>query len=223
MPQGIISLIHEQTGGNPFFVEEISSELIESGTVQVSDRQAMLSSLWIILSLPNTVQAVIRARLDRLDRYARESLRLASVIGREFSRRILEQISDSIERLSEALETLKNLELIQQIRVIPEAEYLFKHVITQEVTYDTLLKQKRKELHSLVGRAIEELYADRLEEFYEMLAFHYRRAEEWSLAYRYNREAAIKAQSLSAYIETLGYLDTALEALKQLPQYAGTS
>ena len=68
---------------------------------------------------------------------------------------------------------MKNLELIQQIRVIPEAEYLFKHVITQEVTYETLLKQKRKELHGLVGQAIEELYADRLEEFYEMLAFHY--------------------------------------------------
>jgi len=218
LPQGIISLIHEQTGGNPFFVEEISNELIESGTVQVSDRQVVLRQSLDNLTLPNTVQAVIRARLDRLDRYARESLRLASVIGREFARRILEQISDSTERLSEALETLKNLELIQQIRVIPEAEYLFKHVITQEVTYETLLKQKRKELHSLVGRAIEKLYADRLEEFYEMLAFHYQRAEDWSLAYRYNREAGLKAQSLSAYIETLSYLDTALEALKQLPR-----
>ena len=218
IPPGIITLVHKLTGGNPFFVEEISSELLESDTVQVSDRQVVLRQSLDNLTLPNTVQAVIRARLDRLDRYTRKSLRLASVIGREFSRRILEQISDSIERLSEALETLKNLELIQQIRVIPEAEYLFKHVITQEVTYDTLLKQKRKELHSLVGRAIEELYADRLEEFYEMLAFHYRRAEEWSLAYRYNREAALKAQSLSAYIETLGYLDAALQALKQLPR-----
>ncbi len=161
---------------------------------------------------------MIRARIDRLDHRARESLRLASVIGREFARRVLEQISGSIEKLTESLETLKNLELIQQIRVFPEAEYLFKHVITQEVTYATLLKQKRKELHGIVGRAIEELYADRLEEFYEMLAFHYRRAEDWSRAYRYNREAGLKAQSLSAYIETLSYLDAALEALKQLPR-----
>jgi len=218
VPQGIITLVHEQTGGNPFYVEEISSELIESDTVQVSDKQAVLKRSLDNLTLPNTVQAVIRARLDRLDSHARESLRLASVIGREFARRILEQISDSNERLSEALETLKNLELIQQIQVIPEAEYLFKHVITQEVTYETLLKQKRKELHSLVGRAIEQLYPDRLEEFYEMLAFHFRRAENWSLAYRYSREAGLKAQSLSAYIETLSYLDAALEALRQLPR-----
>jgi class 3 adenylate cyclase/tetratricopeptide (TPR) repeat protein len=218
LPRRIITLVHEQTGGNPFFVEEISSELIESGTVQVNDRQAVLKRSVDNLALPNTVQAVIRARLDRLDRRSRESLRLASVIGREFARRILEQISDSSERLSESLETLKNLELIQQIRVIPEAEYLFKHVITQEVTYETLLKQKRKELHGLVGQAIEGLYADRREEFYEMLAFHYRRAEDWSRAYRYNREAGLKAQSLSAYIETISYLDTALESLKKLPR-----
>ena len=218
VPREIIALVHELTGGNPFFVEEISSELIESGNVQVSDRQVVLKRFLDNLSLPNTVQAVIRARLDRLDRWTRESLGLASVIGREFARKILEQISDSTERLSESLETLKNLELIQQIRIIPEEEYLFKHVITQEVTYETLLKQKRKELHSLVAQAIEELYADRLEEFYEMLAFHYWRAEVWSCAYRYNREAGLKAQSLSAYIETLSYLEAALEALKNLPR-----
>jgi tetratricopeptide (TPR) repeat protein len=218
IPKRIITLVHELTGGNPFFVEEISSELIEGGTVQVRDRQAVLKRSLDNLSLPNTVQAVIRARLDRLDRWARESLRLASVIGREFARRILEQITDSTEKLSESLETLKILELIQQIRVIPEAEYMFKHVITQEVTYETLLKQQRKELHGLVGQAIEELYADRLEEYYEMLAFHYRRAEDWSHAYRYNREAGLKAQSLSAYIETLSYLEAALEALKKLPR-----
>ena len=218
LPQNIIFQVHEQTGGNPFFVEEISSELKESGTVEISGRQALLKRSPGSLTLPNTVQAVIRARLDRLDHPARESLRLASVIGREFTGRILEQISDSTARLSESLDTLKNLELIQQTRVIPETEYLFKHVITQEVTYESLLKKKRKELHGLIGRAIEELYADRLEEFFEMLAFHYRRAEDWSRAYRYNREAGMKAQSLSAYIETLTYLDTALEALKKLPR-----
>ncbi len=113
---------------------------------------------------------------------------------------------------------MKNLELIQQIRVVPEAEYLFKHVITQEVTYETLLKQKRKDLHGLVGQAIEKLYADRREEFYEMLAFHYRRAEDWSRAYKYNRDAGLKAQSFSAYIEALNYLKAALEALKKLPR-----
>jgi class 3 adenylate cyclase/tetratricopeptide (TPR) repeat protein len=218
LPNGMVPVIHERTGGNPFFVEEISSALIEEGTAQLKDKNAILTKSIENLSFPTTIQAVIRARLDRLDGSTRESLRLASVIGREFTRRILEQISDSTERLSASLETLKDLELIQQTRVVPEAEYLFKHVITQEVTYETLLKQKRKELHGLVAQAIEELYADRLEEFYEMLAFHYWRAEVWSCAYRYNREAGLKAQSLSAYIETLSYLEAALEALKNLPR-----
>jgi class 3 adenylate cyclase/tetratricopeptide (TPR) repeat protein len=218
LPKGIVPVIHERTGGNPFFVEEISSALIEEGTVQLKDRRAVLTRSLENLSFPNTVQAVIRARLDRLDHYTRESLRLASVIGREFARRILEQISGSTERLSESLETLKILELIQQIRVIPEPEYMFKHVITQEVTYETLLKQKRKELHGLVGQAIEELYADRLEEFYEMLAFHFWRGEDWPRAYKYNREAGLKAQSFSAYIEALNFLKAALDALKKLPR-----
>jgi len=218
LPQGIVPVIHERTGGNPFFVEEISKALIEEGTVQLKDKTAILTKSPENLSFPNTVQAVIRARLDRLDGDTRESLRLASVIGREFARKILEQISDSSERLSESLETLKNLELIQQIRVIPEAEYLFKHVITQEVTYETLLKQKRKELHSLVGQAIEVQYADRLEEFYEMLAFHFWKGEDWPRAHRYNREAGLKAQSFSAYVEAFNFLETALAALKKLPR-----
>jgi len=218
LPNGIVPVIHERTGGNPFFVEELSSALIEEGTVQLKDQKAILTKSIENLSFPTTIQAVIRARLDRLDGSTRESLRLASVIGREFTRRILEQISDSTEMLSASLETLKDLELIQQTRVVPEAEYLFKHVITQEVTYETLLKLKRKELHGLVGQAIEKLYMDRLEEFYEMLAFHYWRAKDWSRAYRYNREAGLKALSLSAYIETQSYLEAALEALKNLPR-----
>jgi predicted ATPase/class 3 adenylate cyclase len=218
LPNGMVPVIHERTGGNPFFVEELSSALIEEGTVQLKDQKATLTKSIENLSFPTTIQAVIRARLDRLDGSTRESLRLASVIGREFTRRILEQISDSTEMLSASLETLKDLELIQQTRVVPEAEYLFKHVITQEVTYETLLKLKRKELHGLVGQAIEKLYMDRLEEFYEMLAFHYWRAKDWSRAYRYNRGAGLKALSLSAYIETQSYLEAALEALKNLPR-----
>ena len=110
------------------------------------------------------------------------------------------------------------MELIQQTQVLPEAAYMFKHVITQEVTYKTILKQKRKELHTAVGEAIEALYTDRLEEFYEMLAYHYWRSEKWDKAYRYNREAGLKAQALSAYIEARGFLEASLAALGKLPR-----
>ena len=218
LPDGIVSLIHERTGGNPFFVEEVSRALIEEGTIECSKGQAVLTQSLENLSLPNTVQAVIRARLDRLDEFSQESLRLASVVGREFAHRILEQISASKQQLEGALENLKMMELIQQTQVFPEAAYMFKHVITQEVTYKTILKQKRKELHTAVGEAIEALYMDRLEEFYEMLAYHYWRSEKWDKAYRYNREAGLKAQALSAYIEARGFLEASLTALTKLPR-----
>ncbi|CAB5131627.1 Adenylate cyclase (EC / Guanylate cyclase (EC [Olavius algarvensis associated proteobacterium Delta 3] len=217
LPEEMVGLIHDQTGGNPFFVEEISRTLMEEGAIKNENSKAVLTRSLKKLSLPNTVEAVIRSRLDRLDRHSQDSLRLASVIGLEFARRILEQITTSQERLSNSLENLKLLELIQQTQVVPEAEYMFKHAITQEVTYETLLKQKRKELHAIVGRAIEELYAERLEEYYEMLAYHFRRGEDWDKAFRYNREAGLKAQALSAYIEAQQFLEVALDALKKLP------
>lgn len=144
LPHGISSLLFERTSGNPFFVEEISRALIEEGKIQVENQKAVLSQSIEDLSLPNTVQSVIRARIDRLDRHSRELLRRASVIGREFAHRILERISSSKEHLTGSLEDLKSLELIQQTRVMPEAEYIFEHVITQEVTYETLLLQKRR-------------------------------------------------------------------------------
>jgi predicted ATPase len=217
LPEGIGPLIHERTGGNPFFIEEISSALIEEGTIQVKDRQAMLTRPLDKLTLPDTVQAVIRSRLDRLDQYSRESMRLASVIGREFTRRILEQISTFKEQLSQSLETLKVLELIQQIRVVPEMEYMFKHVITQEVTYETLLHQQRKELHGLVGQAIEELYQDRTEEQVDILHHHFRRAENWSKAVKYGRLAANRAYRLSQFQEAVAVFEQTKSCLQHLP------
>jgi len=217
LPEGIASKIHERTGGNPFFTEEISNALLEEGMVQVKDNNAELSQSLEHLMLPDTVQSVIRARLDRLDHFSRESLRLASVIGREFARRLLEKISSSGEQLSKSLEELKVLEMIQQIRVIPEAEYMFKHIITQEVTYETLLRQKRKELHGLVGRAIEDLYQDRLEEQVNLLYRHFSLAEDWFKAAEYGRRAGNRAYRLGQFQEAVIMFDNAQSCLGQLP------
>ena len=217
LPDGIAPLIHERTGGNPFFIEEISSALIEEGTIQIKDRQAMLTRPLHKLALPDTVQAVIRSRLDRLDQYSRESMRRASVIGREFTRRILEQISTFKEQLSQSLENLKVLELIQQIRVVPEMEYMFKHVITQEVTYETLLHQQRKELHGLVGQAIEELHQDRIEEQVNILHHHFRQAENWAKAVKYGRLAANRAYRLSQFQEAVAVFEQTKSCLLHLP------
>jgi class 3 adenylate cyclase/tetratricopeptide (TPR) repeat protein len=216
LPAEIASKIHERTGGNPFFTEEISNALIEDGMIQIKGGQAVLSQSPEYLILPDTVQAVIRTRLDRLDHYSRESLRLASVIGREFAQRLLEQISTSRDQLSQALEELKILEMIQQIRVIPEAEYMFKHVITQEVTYETLLHQKRKELHGMVGQAIEELYHERIEEQVSLLYRHFSLADDWPQAAEYGRRAANRAYRLGQYQEAVIMFDNALSCLDRL-------
>lgn len=218
LPEGLSSLIHERTGGNPFFIEGICKALIEEGTVQLKESRALLTRSLEHLTLPDTVQAVIRARLDRVDRYSQELLGLASVIGKGFTLPILERISTARERLPQCLETLKLLELIDQIRVAPEATYMFKNMLIQEVTYETLLRQKRKELHGLVGQTIEELYPERLAEQYEVLAFHFAKGENWTKALEYYFKAGQKAAKTFATREAVALFDRALEAADQYGQ-----
>ena len=216
IPEGIAPLVHERTDGNPFFIEEICNALFKDGKIRTENRHAVMTQSLENLSLPNSVQAVIRARLDRLNQYNHEVLRLASVIGREFSHRILEQITTFKEQLSEAIDDLKVSELIQQIRVIPESEYMFKHVITQEVTYETILLKRRKELHGLVGRAIEELYQNRIEEQVNLLYRHFSRAENWTKAAEYGGKAAKRAYRLGQFKESVSMFDNAKLCLKKL-------
>ena len=139
------------------------------------------------------------------------------MIGREFARRILERISEATAqaRLSPSLETLKTLELIQQIRFVPEAAYMFKHVLTQEVTYATLLLQKRKELHGLVARAIEELYADHMEEHVEALAYQHDHGEVWDKAVEFQIKAGMKARQKFDLETARLYFDRAREILNK--------
>jgi len=210
LPDGFASLIHEHTGGNPFFIEEVCTALTEDGTVRLEGRQAAFMHSLEKLSLPATVQAVLSARLDRLDPAAKEVIQLASVIGREFALRILEQIFDPGDRLSLSLETLKFQELIHQIRLIPEAEYMFKHVITQVVVYESLLLKRRKNLHARVGRAIEELYFERLEEQYEKLAYHYLNSSETGKAIHFLEMAGDKATRVHSLTEARRHYETVL-------------
>ncbi len=216
LPQGLIGLIHDRTDGNPLFIEEICYSLIEEGVMVVKDGQAALTRSLENLTLPNTVQAIIRTRLDRLDSNTKEALRMASVIGRVFIQPILERLYSAQAALSESLETLKALEVIQQIRFFPEAEYTFKHMLVQEVVYETLLLQHRKEVHSAIGRSIEELYAERLEEQAPILAYHYTRSERQDKAVQYALLAGDKAVGLYANTEATTYYEQALTMARAL-------
>jgi class 3 adenylate cyclase/tetratricopeptide (TPR) repeat protein len=216
IPGALRDMIYERTGGNPLFIEEVSNSLLEQGVVLVQNRQVALTRSEEDLHLPDTVQAVISSRIDQLNEKVQETLRLASVIGREFERSILERITPDPQQLSKPLEELKALEVIQQTRVLPEAEYIFKHVLTQVVVYDRLLLRRRKELHGLVGQAIEELYADRIEERAGILAYHYARSEHQDKAVKYALLAGDQAAALYANTEATTYFEQALTKARAL-------
>jgi class 3 adenylate cyclase/tetratricopeptide (TPR) repeat protein len=217
LPDGLARLIHDRTGGNPLFVEEACYSLVEEGVVVVKNKQAVLTKSLEDLVLPETVQAIIRTRLDRLDSNTKEALRLASVIGRVFSQRILERIYSARAALSDSLDVLKATEVIQQIRVLPEAEYTFRHVLAQTVAYETLLLKKRKELHGAIGEAIEELYSERLEEQASILAYHYARSDKHDKAVAFAFLAGDQAARLCANTDATTYYEQALETARGLP------
>jgi serine/threonine protein kinase/tetratricopeptide (TPR) repeat protein/class 3 adenylate cyclase len=209
LPEGLGDLLYRRTGGNPFFIEEVCRSLVDDAMVRVVDGVAKLESSLEDLNLPDTVQSLIRTRLDNLDADSQMLLRHASVLGREFNLRILERMIVSKSAIARCLDILQKQGLIQQIRVLPENIYRFKHVMTQEVVYDSLLLHQRKALHEAAGLAIEELYNGRVEEQLELLTFHYNRAENWPKAVRFGRESAEKASRLSRFAEALAMLEQA--------------
>ena len=213
----LAQLIYDRSGGNPFFVEEICLNLKEEGKVQMEQGTAMLSSSPEILRLPETIQALILSRLDRLNRRTKEILQRAAVIGREFTRTILQRVTGNEPGLASALTTLKTLGLIQQVNVLPEPAYKFRHALTQEVAYDSLLGHEKKEIHQLVAEAIEEFYKERLEEHFDFLAEHFSRADYWWKAVDYGVKSSEKAKALGQFPEALNLLKKAEAWLFRLP------
>jgi class 3 adenylate cyclase/tetratricopeptide (TPR) repeat protein len=213
LPTGFAGLVHERTGGNPFFTEEISTALLEQGHVAVLNGRAEMSGPLETLDLPETVQATIRTRIDRLDRESREVLRVASVLGREFTGRLLQQVCRVGAKLAQVLDRLRAQDLVQTVRLAPEPQYMFKHVLTQVVVYETLLHQQRKALHAAAGNAIEALYGDRLEEHYEALAYHFSRSGNNAKAVCYLGLAGDKAAGVFSLPESRKHYRDAIALL----------
>jgi class 3 adenylate cyclase/tetratricopeptide (TPR) repeat protein len=212
LPEALKALIVRKAEGNPFFVEEVVKSLLEVGALRWAGDGYVLAKRLDEFFVPDTIQDVIMARIDRLQEAPKRSLQLASVIGREFTRRLLERIADIRTGTEELLRELKAIELIYEKSTFPELAYMFKHALTHEVAYNSLLMQRRKELHRLIGLAIEELYADRLAEQYEILAYHFVRGEAWAKALAYFCMAAEKAARSFANREAVTLYDQALEA-----------
>jgi class 3 adenylate cyclase/tetratricopeptide (TPR) repeat protein/ribosomal protein L40E len=222
LPEELNTLIVRKAEGNPFFVEEVVKSLHEIGAIrQVGDRYILSKQLNEIF-IPDKIQDVIMARIDRLADAPKKTLQLASVIGREFTRRLVDRLGEIRERTEEFLRDLKAIELIYEKSLFPELAYMFKHALTHDVAYNSLLVQRRKELHGLVGLAIEELYAERLAEQYEVLGHHFSKAEEWAKALDYLLKASEKATKAFAIREAIALYDQALEAAARLGEAVDT-
>jgi class 3 adenylate cyclase/tetratricopeptide (TPR) repeat protein len=200
-------LILNRAGGNPLFVEELTHSLMENGSIQRKDHQYVLTTKASEIKVPDTIQGIIAARMDRIEENLKRIMQVASVIGREFAYRILQTIMGMREELKSSLINLQGLELIYEKSLFPELEYIFKHALTQEVAYNSLLQKRRKEIHEKIGGAIEELYPERIEEYYELLAHHYTRSDNTEKALEYLCLANQKAAKVTAMEEALTYFD----------------
>jgi len=211
------NLILTTAAGNPLFMEEFTHSLLENGSIQRKDHQYVLTRKASEIPVPDTIQAIIAARMDRLEDNLKRTMQVASVIGRDFAYRILQTITGTKDELKSHLVNLQGLEFIYEKSLFPELEYIFKHALIQEVAYNSLLIKRRKEIHERIGKAIEEIYPERLEEFYEMLAHHYSKAEDAEKAYHYLRLSGDKATRNYAKWEALAFYQGAIDLLRKQP------
>ncbi len=211
-------LILSRAAGNPLFMEELTHTLLENGSIEKIDRQLVLSRKVSEIRVPDTIQGIIAARMDRLEENLKRTMQVASVIGRDFAFRILQTITGMREELKSYLLNLEGLEFIYEKQLFPELEYIFKHALTQEVAYNSLLVKRRGQIHKRIGEAIEKLYAERLEEFYEMLAYHYRRSDDKGKSLEYLELASQKAIKICAMEEAIAYFKEAMKLLDTLPE-----
>jgi class 3 adenylate cyclase/tetratricopeptide (TPR) repeat protein len=212
-------LLIERTEGNPFFLEESVRTLVET-RVLVGERAAYrLAKVWQTLQIPATAQAILAARIDRLAPDDKRLLQAASVIGKDVPFTLLQTVAEGPEEsLRRGLTHLQAAEFLYEARLFPDLEYTFKHALTHDVAYGSLLQDRRRQLHTRIVQAIEHHYPDRLQEHAERLAHHTVRGELWEKAVTYLRQAGAKAFARSAHRESAACLEQALVALAHLPE-----
>ncbi|MGH7899247.1 MAG: ATP-binding protein, partial [Candidatus Binatia bacterium] len=202
---------------NPFFMEEIVRELFERG-ILVRNGSVRLTRPVHEIRIPATIQGVLAARIDRLEPMEKEVVQSAAVVGRGFTLSVVEAVTGrSAEELRQVLTRLQRAELVYERPAFPESDCTFKHALTREVAYNSVLLERRKLLHERAARAIEELYADRLEERYSELAYHYSHSKNVPKAVEYLRLAGEAALRRSAHAEGVGLFQRALALVEELP------
>ena len=195
-----------KAAGNPFFLEELTWAAVAHGDHART------------LPLPETIQAVLAARLDRLPPEAKRLVQMAAVIGPEVPVPLLQRLAGLAEdTLQRGLAHLQDAELLYETCLFPEQVYTFKHALTHDVAYSSLLQEQRRTLHAQIVDVLETLVGDRQDAQVEILAHHALRGEVWDKAFRYCQQAGARAFVKSAYRETVEYWEQALAALPHLP------
>ena len=216
LPASVKEQILSRAQGNPFFVEEVVRSLIDADLVYHDGAVWRARAEIAAVAVPESIQSVILSRVDRLEAEAKHVLQSASVIGRLFRRRLLEHLAQQETELDRALAELEDRQLIYEERAIPEEEYSFQHVLAQETVYHNILRRRRVVFHQQVAEAMERLYGDNLEAYYEQLAYHYAQAEAWPRALEYLMKAGDKAAAAYANRDALDFYTQALEVCEKL-------
>jgi class 3 adenylate cyclase/tetratricopeptide (TPR) repeat protein len=213
-----------RTEGNPFFLEESVRTLVETGALAGERGAYRLARPLPTIQVPSTVQAVLAARIDRLFPTDKALLQTGSVVGKDVPLGVLQAIAGLTEdELYAAIGRLQAAEFLYETGIFPDLEYTFKHALTHEVAYSSLLQDRRRRLHGQIVEAIERSYPDRLTEHIERLGHHAVRGELWDKAVTYLRQAEAKAFVRSANREAVAYLEQALTALGHLPESRETT
>lgn len=213
IPADLMTKILERVVGNPFFIEEVVRTLIENGTFV----RNLASGRWQVtkrsegFDIPDSLYALLAARIDQLEEMTRRTLQLSAVIGRSFYVRVLAAIADPGHDLDRELGTLRRLDLIGEAARVPEIEYRFRNPLTQEVAYQSILLKQRRDFHRQVAEKMEELYHERLDEYASLLAHHFAASDHRDKAVHYARRAARRALGLYAYDDALRDLQGALD------------
>ncbi len=206
LPSGLVQLIG-RAEGNPFYIEEIIRTLIDNGTIVQREQQWELSAEIELQAVPDSLQGVIMARIDRLIEDARRTIQLASVVGRTFRYLVLNWLASAValsQQLNNSLTMLQRAELVREQTRTPELEYAFAQVMLRDVAYESLLLRDRRSYHRLVGQQIEEAHPDQQrEEVYELLAHHYTLSDDQAKALAYLIKAGDKTRLAYANKEAI--------------------
>jgi len=217
LPAELRQLISHKAEGNPYFAEEVVRTLIEQGVIYRTEEGLRWNGAANAadIAIPDSLQALLMARIDRLDDETRSTLQMASVIGRSFYYRILQAISDSALALDKHLRSLERVELLREAGRMPELEYIFKHELARDAAYATILNRRRRAFHLRVAEAIETLFGDRLEEHAHRLAQHFEQAGEDARAMKYYEMAGEVAAAIHAATEGVAHYSRALDAARR--------